>query len=271
MTPSRPAPEPSFASDRAEKMVAHLSEAIRQGKLTVHYQPELDAQTKQVICVEALCRWHDDEFKQVSPDEFIPLAEAHHLIGELGQEILKQVLRDLPQLLARWPQVRVAVNVSSIELTRPEFARDFIAILQSHNPALAQHLEIEITESIHHHDLGTVRQNLLDLKSLGMTVAIDDFGTGHSSLSILHSLPFDKIKMDKSFVDELHQPMVQAIVQAMIDLANNFQRMVVMEGVETASQLETLMNMGAHATQGHFWSSPQSAAHMCTEFNRALD
>jgi EAL domain-containing protein (putative c-di-GMP-specific phosphodiesterase class I) len=252
-------------------MVASLGAAIRDGKLTIHYQPELDIQTKEVICVEALCRWYDEGFKQVAPDEFIPLAEAHHLIHDLGQEILRQVLQDMPQLLARWPQVRVAINVSSMELTRPEFAQDFIAILNLHNPAWAQHLEIEITESIHHSDLSTVRQNLLALKSQGMTVAIDDFGTGHSSLSILHSLPFDKIKMDKTFADELHQPMVQAIVQAMIDLANNFQRMVVMEGVETATQLETLISMGAHAVQGHFWSTPQPAAHMCAEFNLNLN
>jgi len=124
------------------------------------------------------------------------------------------------------------------------------------DPGMTRHLELEVTESVFHHDVPTVRQHLLALRELGLTVAIDDFGTGQSSLSRLHTLPFDKIKLDRSFVQALDNPMVQAIIGAMAGLAVMFSRSLVVEGVETQQQLEHLARLGCRTVQGYLLSAP---------------
>lgn len=182
-------PSTEFDSTRAETRqvrVAHrLAHALAHHGLQVVYQPEIDLQTRQVFSLEALCRWQDEELGPVAPDEFIAVAEARGLIVPLGEYMLERALADLPAVLQRWPQVRVAVNVSGVELARPDFAVRVAAAIRAADPALARHLEIEVTESVFHHDLPTVRQHLQALREQGLTVAIDDFGTGQSSLARL--------------------------------------------------------------------------------------
>ena len=248
--------DPTRAESRQLRVAHRLAHALAHQGLQVVYQPEVDLQTRQLVSLEALCRWHDDELGPVAPDEFIAVAEARGLIVPLGEYMLGQALADLPEVLRRWPQARVAVNVSGVELARPDFAVRTAAAIRSVNPALAAHLELEVTESVFHHNVPVVRQNLLALRELGMTVAIDDFGTGQSSLARLHTLPFDKIKFDRSFVQALEDPMVQAIVKAMVELARNFSRTLVVEGIETPAQLAQLVALGCRVGQGYLLCRP---------------
>lgn len=248
--------DPSRAEARQQRLAHRLAHAMAAGGLQVVYQPEVDLHTGQVTSLEALCRWHDAELGAVAPDEFIAVAEARGLIIGLGEYMLQRALADLPAVLQRWPEARVAINVSGLELARPDFADHVCARIQAVDAQLAQHLELEVTESVFHHDVPTVRQHLLGLRSLGLTVAIDDFGTGQSSLSRLHTLPFDKLKLDRSFVQALADPMVQAIVAAMVRLAKDFDRQLVVEGVETPAQVQQLQALGCSTVQGYLLSSP---------------
>ncbi len=250
--------DPTRAETRLSRVAQRLAHALAQGGLQVVYQPQIDLPGGQVVSFEALCRWHDEALGPVAPDEFIAVAEARGLIVRLGQAMLQGVLADLPQLLARWPAARVAVNVSGVELAQPDFSARLQAALQDADPAWAQHLELEVTESVFHHDVPTVRQHLQALRALGLTVAIDDFGTGQSSLSRLHTLPFDKIKLDRSFVQALADPMVQAIVRAMAQLADSFSRSLVVEGVETREQLQQLVQLGCGGAQGYLLGRPMA-------------
>lgn len=248
--------DPTRAETRQWRVAQRLANALSHGGLQVVYQPEVDLGSWQLASLEALCRWHDEELGTVVPDEFIAVAEARGLVVRLGQYMLERVLADLPTLLARWPEARVAVNVSGVELAGADFSARVQAVIGQANPAFAQHLEVEVTESVFHHDVPTVRQHLLALRALGITVAIDDFGTGQSSLARLHTLPFDKIKLDRSFVQALPDPMVQAIVRAMAQLAATFSRNLVVEGVETSGQLQQLMQLGCRGAQGYLLSRP---------------
>jgi EAL domain-containing protein (putative c-di-GMP-specific phosphodiesterase class I) len=252
--------DPTRAETRQLRVAHRLAHAIARNGLQVVYQPEFDLHTRQLVSLEALCRWHDDELGPVAPDEFIAVAEARGLIVPLGEYMLGQALADLPEVLRRWPQARVAVNVSGVELARPDFAVRTAAAIRSVNPALAAHLELEVTESVFHHDVPTVRQHLQSLRDLHLTVAIDDFGTGQSSLARLHTLPFDKIKLDRSFVQALENPMVQAIVRAMAQLTESFARTLVVEGVETPAQLEQLRALGCRMAQGYLLCRPAPLA-----------
>lgn len=254
--------DPTRAEARHWRVAQRLAHALSHGGLQVVYQPEVDLSTWQLASLEALCRWHDEELGSVAPDEFIAVAEARGLVARLGQYMLQQVLTDLPTVLARWPQARVAVNVSGVELAGSDFSRRVQAAIQEANPAFGQHLEVEVTESVFHHDVPTVRQHLQALQALGLTVAIDDFGTGQSSLARLHTLPFDKIKLDRSFVHALDNPMVQAIVQAMAQLAQTFSRTLVVEGVERAEQLQQLMQLGCRGAQGYLLGRPQALSEL---------
>lgn len=247
-----PSTSDTFRADHRQSRIAdRLARAISQNELGLVYQPEMDLLSREVVSLEALCRWHDAELGQVAPDEFIGVAEARGLIVQIGEYLLQKVLSDLPSLLQLWPAARVAINVSGVELGLPDFAKRVTACIQAVDVALAQHLEFEVTESVFHHNVPQVRSNLLGLKALGITVAIDDFGTGQSSLSRLHTLPFDKIKLDRSFVQALGDPMVQAIVKAMAQLAGTFSRTLVVEGIETDEQLQQLIGLGCRVGQGY--------------------
>ena len=254
--------DPTRAETRQLRVMHRLGHALAHQGLQLVYQPEIDLASGQLVSLEALCRWHDEELGTVAPDEFIAVAEARGQIVQLGAYMLQHVLADLPAVLARWPAARVAVNVSGVELARADFAARVQAAITQANPAWARHLELEVTESVFHHDVPTVRQHLEALRAQGLTVAIDDFGTGQSSLSRLHTLPFDKIKLDRSFVQALANPMVQAIVQAMAQLARSFSRSLVVEGVENSAQLAQLQQLGCPAAQGYLLSRPAPLAEL---------
>lgn len=246
----------NIAQQRRALILERLPDAAAQGTLSLVYQPEVDVRHDKIVAFEALVRWHDAVMGQVHPAEFISVAESAGLIAGLGDWVLGQVLTDLPQILAVYPGVRVAFNVSGVELADLDFSRRVATRLQAVAPMNAQHLEFEITESVFALDLPRVVSHAERLRSLGATVAIDDFGTGASSLARLHQIPFDKIKLDRAFVDALDQPISKAIIKAMLDLGQQFGLKTVIEGIESSEQLRELRHLGCSLAQGYLFAAP---------------
>jgi diguanylate cyclase (GGDEF)-like protein len=231
--------------------------AIERRELELHYQPILDLATSRITCCEALVRWNHPTRGQVSPVEFIPLAERTGLIPDITAWVLAEACRT-----ARgWPEdVRVAVNISPMLLKRPDLLQSVMtALINSGLPA--HRLELEITESVFMDDSDQSNTMLKALRRIGLRLALDDFGTGYSSLAYLHKYAFDKIKVDSSFVRSVEDSRTaQAIINAVISLARTLDVETVAEGVETASQLDHVRLLGCTAVQGFFLSMPIPAA-----------
>ena len=234
-----------------------LVDGQSQGQLYLAYQPQVDLKTMQVTGVEALLRWAHPTRGNISPVEFIPLAEETGLIVPIGTWVLAQACRDAVQ----WPEhVRVAVNVSAVQFTRRALLGEVMAALNDAG-LRAQRLEIEITESVMMQDQKQALALLTELRAQGVRVAIDDFGTGYSSLSYLRSFAFDRIKIDRSFVhDADRNPEARAIVRAIAGLGASLGMAVTAEGVETLPQLDVIRDEACTEVQGYLFSQPRPAS-----------
>jgi diguanylate cyclase (GGDEF)-like protein len=245
------------AARRRRQVELDLREALQRGQFRLDYQPIVDCTTSKIRGFEALMRWDHPTRGIVQPIEFIPIAEETGLIVAMGEWVLHEACREAMQ----WPgELRVAVNVSPLQFRNSGFANIvFQALSRSGLPA--DRLEIEITESIFLEGTATILALLHRLRALGVRIALDDFGTGYSSLSYLRSFPFDKIKIDRSFVTNVAQDEgAAAIVRAIVDLATAFHMETTAEGVEELSQLEKLRTQGCSSIQGYFFSRPVRAA-----------
>ncbi len=234
-----------------------LREAVAAEAFELHYQPIYDLNAERVCGFEALLRWTHPERGRVSPAEFIPLAEELGLIIPLGEWVLRRACQEA----SRWPDgLKVAVNVSAVQFTSARLigaVRD--ALAASGLPG--RRLELEITESVLVANPGTTTAILHSLKALGARVSMDDFGTGYSSLSYLRSFPFDKIKIDQSFVRDLGEAEDSGfIVRAVIGLGASLGMTTTAEGVETEAQLARLREEGCDEVQGYLFSRPVPAA-----------
>ena len=258
-----PAMEAEFQSRRA--LVQDLKAAIAADQLRLAYQPIVDAQTLQIRAMEALARWAHPVKGMISPAVFIPLAEEAGLINELGSWALRRACRDA----LAWPcDVKVCVNVSGIQISHPAFPGAVAQILRE-TGLPAERLEIEITESTLVSDAQHALATLEAVKRLGVSVALDDFGTGYSSLSYLKMFPFDVVKIDKSFIDDMQTHRGCAtIVAAIQSLASGFDMLVTAEGVETRDQYELLRAAGIRQIQGYLFGKPAPAANW--DFSRPL-
>lgn len=234
-----------------------VSLAAEAGQLSVVYQPQADAETLAVTGFEALLRWKHPIHGFVSPQKFIPAAEACGAIKEIGAFVLREALAQA----ALWPDhLRVAVNASPAQIVDADFAALVEDALQESGVA-ATRLEIEVTESLFIYDASAATRTLERLKALGVSVSIDDFGTGYSSLSTLRSFPFDRIKIDRSFVvDMTTNADAAAIVNSILGLGRALGRPVVAEGVETESQLAMLRKLACSEVQGYLIGKPQPIA-----------
>lgn len=230
-----------------------LRSALASGQLQLHYQPLVNATTGEVRCFEALLRWFHPRLGAVPPGEFVPLAEESGLIGPLGQWVLRAACAEA----AKWPsQFRVAVNLSPIQFKNLNLAKVILGSLAASGLPAAR-LELEITESVLLEADPKTLAVLHELHALGIRIVMDDFGTGFSSLNYLRSFPFDKIKIDKSFIHDMSKGGDSiAIVRAIIDLARALKIEVVAEGVETLEQLEHLVAEGCTDMQGYYFSKP---------------
>ena len=235
-----------------EDMQLHtrLKEALAQGRLELHYQPQVDVTSGGVVGVEALLRWHDPVLGHVSPARFIPVAEATGLILPLSDWVLETACAQIATWCRAGTPLRVAVNFSAQQF-RQRNLPDIVAQALARAGAPARWLDIEITESVAMDQPEQAREQLDALVALGCSVALDDFGTGYSSLSYLKALPVSKLKIDKSFMDGIpHDASDAAISRAIIALAQSLGLALVAEGVETEAQLAFLQELGCEAYQG---------------------
>ena len=235
-----------------------LREAIEQQRLRTFFQPILDLRTGALHGLEALARWPEGD-RNISPGEFIPVAEESGLIGQLGTLILRQACHTL----SRWrhrklvdPEVTVSVNVSIRQITDATIVDDVQAALADADLP-ATNLVLEITESTLIENPQLVSTVLRQLIDLGVTIQLDDFGTGYSSLTVLNDFPGDTLKIDRAFVDTMiERPKSDTIVRSIVGLAHNLGLRVIAEGIETAEQLNALTALGCEYGQGYFFNRP---------------
>jgi diguanylate cyclase (GGDEF)-like protein len=253
-----------FQSDLDQKMAqqwsleADLRSAIAERQLELYYQPIVELQKNEVAGFEALMRWHHPLLGIVPPSTFIPLAEQTGLIVEMGAWALKQACQEA----TTWPEhIKVTVNLSSAQFEQGDLYKDVKDAL-SFSGLSPDRLELEITESVLLRDDANTHKLLHKLRSLGVKFALDDFGTAYASLSYLRSFPFDKIKIDRTFIADLDNPKRKdclAIINAVAGLAKQMQMSTVAEGVETLDQLDTVTLAGCEEVQGFYFSKPVPA------------
>jgi diguanylate cyclase (GGDEF)-like protein/PAS domain S-box-containing protein len=250
--------EPTMdAQVKARRMLeTDLRKAVADGALEVYYQPCVSLQSNTITGCEALVRWRHAERGMISPAEFIPIAEETGLINELGEWVLAVACAEA----ATWPDdVKLAVNVSPVQFRSGTLALKIVAALAT-SGLQANRLELEITEAVLIRDDDAALEILHQLRAIGVRIALDDFGTGYSSLSYLQRFPFDKIKIDRCFVNDIAEPGGSSIVQAVVNIAAARHMTTTAEGVETLRQLELLRALGCTEMQGYLFSPPRPAA-----------
>lgn len=240
-----------------EDMQIHtrLKEAIVQGALRLHYQPQVDVQTGAIVGAEALLRWHDAELGPVSPIRFIPVAEATGLILPLSQWVLETACLQIAAWAANGTPLRVAVNMSAQQFRQRDLPEKVTQVLQR-TGAKAQSLLIEITESAAMAQPEHARDQLNALVSLGCSVALDDFGTGYSSLAHLREMPIDCLKIDRTFISEIADGQGGMFAETIIALGQKLGVGIVAEGVETPEQAGFLRGLGCPVAQGYLYAKP---------------
>ena len=250
-------PEMDAALQARRLLELDLRDALQREELTVHFQPLVDIETAQVVGCEALARWTHPLRGPISPAEFIPVAEETGLILALGDFVLRAACREAAQWDA---DMIIAVNLSTVQF-RAAGLVDQVRRALSEAGLEAHRLELEITESILIDDKDTAMRILTELRALGVRIALDDFGTGYSSLAYLSSFPFDKIKIDRSFVRDVeNRPDAAAIIRAISSIAATLGMNTTAEGVETWRELEWLRRHGCGEAQGFLFSRPIPAA-----------
>jgi len=249
--------EPAMdAHVRARRMLeTDLRKAIADQALEVYYQPCLSLLNNRITGCEALLRWRHPERGMVSPAEFIPIAEDTGLINELGEWVLAKACAEA----TTWPEgINLAVNVSPVQFKSGTLALKIVAALAA-SGLPANRLELEITEAVLIRDDDAALEILHQLRAIGVRIALDDFGTGYSSLSYLQRFPFDKIKIDRCFVNDLAETGGSSIVQAVVNIAAARHMTTTAEGVETPQQQELLRALGCTEMQGYLFSAPKRA------------
>ncbi len=235
----------------------NLRRAIEENQFLLFYQPKVDAMTGKILGVEALIRWKHPELGMISPAEFIPVAEQTGLIIPIGQWIFEESCRFIKSMLDKGlPSLSIAVNISGTQFNEKNLLTTLSNTVNEAgvNP---QQIELEITESLIMKDVDQAIETLHQLRDFGFSIAIDDFGTGYSSLSYLKKFPITTLKIDQSFIQEIHKDADdRAIVQAVISLAHSLRLKVVAEGIEEKEQLEVLKEQGCDIIQGYFFSRP---------------
>jgi EAL domain-containing protein (putative c-di-GMP-specific phosphodiesterase class I) len=231
-----------------------LHGAVARGEIIPFFQPQVDLATREPVAVEVLCRWIHPKFGQISPAEFIPVAEANGAILDIGTFMLEETCRAAAEWHSDGYPLEVSVNVSPIQLAKPDFFDVLLHNLESLGLP-PQTLTIEITESLPISDLPMVVSRLASLRDLGLGVSIDDFGTGYSSIAQLQSLPATELKIDQSLVQDESQE-TQALMTAVVGVVRSRGIRIVAEGVETEQQLQRVLELGCDRAQGYLFSKP---------------
>lgn len=239
---------------KAQFSVEELRTAIAGGQLFLEYQPQMLSDGTRMVGVEALVRWRHPARGIVSPAQFIQVAERTGLIRELGAWVLRQACRDG----VAWPGLVVGVNVSPLQFREPDVVNMVRTVADAAGMPLDR-IELEVTEGAYFDDVERARVELKRLRALGVQIALDDFGTGYASLTYLRKLPFTKVKIDKSFVDDCQSVGAAAIIHAVVAMSRALGLKVTAEGVETEEQQRFLRAAGCHYLQGYLFSRPVPA------------
>jgi len=248
------APEMHEAARDRQLMESDLRVALEKGQLRLVYQPCVDSSSEEVTGFEALIRWDHPEHGPVSPVQFIPLAEEIGLINEIGEWVLRTACAEA----ASWPpHISVAVNLSPVQF-KSHALPTLVRMVLSDTNLSAKRLELEITEGVFLSNDDHVHDMIGSLKAIGVKLALDDFGTGYSSLSYLQRVPFDKIKIDRSFVTGASDPKGRnaALIRAMVGLASDLKMQTTAEGVETQEELQLVRDLGCSLVQGYIFGKP---------------
>jgi diguanylate cyclase (GGDEF)-like protein/PAS domain S-box-containing protein len=253
-------PEMSITAISRLNMEGALRRGLERGEFTLHYQPKINLQTQKITGAEALIRWHHPQIGLIHPIEFIPLAEETGLILPLGEWVLETACKQQLAWQAQGlPPLKIAVNMSSRQFRQEDLAERVTAIF-SNTGAAPENFIIELTESMVMQDVESTLITLRALKNLGVAISLDDFGTGYSSLSYLRKFPIDELKIDKSFINDIHDnPDDAAIASAIVAMALSLGLQVVAEGVETSEQVTLLKGMRCHLVQGYYFARPMDA------------
>jgi EAL domain-containing protein (putative c-di-GMP-specific phosphodiesterase class I) len=233
-----------------------IRRGIPLGEFVPYYEQQIDLVTGKLSGFEMLARWQSPTLGMISPEVFIPVAEEIGAIGDLSESLIEQALVDAKD----WdPGLSLSINISPLQLRDPWFSQKILKMLVRHNFP-PQRLDIEITESCLHENIGVVRTIITSLKNQGVTISLDDFGTGFSSLSQLRTLPFDRLKIDRSFVSELKDgEESDKLVRAIVSLGGGLDLPITAEGIETPTILTKLKTMGQLKGQGYYYGRPETA------------
>ena len=255
---------------RIRELEKDLGEALPRDQLYLVYQPQIRYSDHRVVGVEALLRWKHPVHGMIAPDVFIPLAEKNASIIAIGEWVLDRACHQLREWHVQGlGELRMAVNLSTVQLHHAGLPRMVNTLLQRYRLP-AHSLELEVTETSLMEDINIAAEHLLSLRHCGALIAIDDFGTGYSSLNYLKTLPLDKIKIDKSFVQDLNEADDDAtIVRTIIQLGHNLGMQVIAEGVETLEQEAYVIREGCHEGQGYLYSKPLNAGEMSLYLKQA--
>ena len=239
------------------RLESSLHTALDRNEFVLHYQPQVDIATGQMIGVEALLRWESPQYGTISPEVFIPIAERTGIIVPIGEWVFRQACRKNREWLdAGYPTIKTSINLSSLQLQHPDTLHMIHRVLRETN-CDPQYITVELTETTLMKDL-SMTTTLEQISQMGLEVAIDDFGTGYSSLAYLKRFPIHVLKLDKSFMDDLFRDDEDAIVRAVLNMAHGMNMKVVAEGVETLEQLEFLKKHSCDVMQGFYFSRPVS-------------
>lgn len=245
---------------RELEILNQLRFALHNEEFTVHLQPKVNLMSAEIEGFEALARWYSPVLGHVSPVEFIKIAEQAGRIRELDNIILKKVLQfQNERNIKGLKMVPIAVNISPVHFYHESFVDDFISLVNQYNVS-AEFIKIEVTESVELFDFKKAKEILLELKKYGYESSIDDFGVGFSSLSYLQQLPFSEIKIDRSFINDINDAGMHAVVQTIVQLASNLNMHAVAEGIETLEQFVLLQRMGCRTGQGYYFHKPMPLA-----------
>ena len=250
----------------------HLRRALANDELELYYQPQIALDSGLIIGAEVLLRWHHPELGDIPPGKFIPIAEDAGLIEQIGAWTLHRACRQAMTWRGEGrPSLQIAVNLSGHQLNREDLINTVSSILNQTGMSPAQ-LELEVTESVLMQHMGRAAKLLGELKQMGISLAIDDFGTGYSSLNYLKRLPIHKLKIDRSFVQDIPGDADDmAIVNAIITLGHNLQLTVIAEGVETEQQRAWLKGCRCDEIQGRINGMPMAADEFVRVWERNLD
>lgn len=253
---------PQLNTDNADKLTLEreLKTALSNDEFLIHYQPIMDLKSRKLAAMEALIRWDHPELGMVPPDQFIPISEDSRQIIEIGRWVLRTAcLQNKKWQDQGFPPFRICVNISIIQLQQPDFVQ-LVKNMLDETGLDAKWLELEVTESILLEDTEVLKERLANLKALGISISIDDFGTGFTSLNYLRQFSFDRVKIDRSFVQDInHDLNGKAITATIIALAHRLGMEVVAEGIEDAVQLKYLSEELCNEGQGYYFCRPKAA------------